>query len=89
MEIVVFLKFSSGNVITYYITEKTMMYQLKNVPTRGKLDGEIRIKAKNTTQYPIARYGELTAIGDWSVCHRTLWGVDGYRQLECLSNDLD
>ena len=73
MEIVVFLKFSSGNVIMFYITIKTIMFQLKNVPTRGKLDGEIRIKAKNTTQYLIARRER----------------VDGYRRLECLSNDLD
>lgn len=55
MEIVVFLKFFSGNIITFYITEKTMMYQLKNVPTGGKPDGEIRIKAENTTQYLTAR----------------------------------
>ena len=68
MEIVVFLKFSSGNVIMFYITLKTIMFQLKNVPTGGKPGGEVRIEAENTTQYPIARYGELTAIGDWSVC---------------------
>ena len=50
-----------------------MMFHLKNVPTRGKLDGEVRITAKNTTQYSIS----------------TLGRVDGYRRLECLSNDLD
>ena len=59
MEIVVFLKFSSGTVITYYITEKTMMFQLENVPTRGKLGGEVRIKAGNTTQYPISTLGRV------------------------------
>ena len=59
MEIVVFLKFSSGNVVMYYITVKTMMYQLENVPTRGKLGGEIRIKAENTTQYPISTLGRV------------------------------
>ena len=50
-----------------------MMFQLENVPTRGKLDGEVRITARNTAQNPIS----------------TLGRVDGYRRLECLSNDLD
>lgn len=45
-----------------------MMFQLENEPTRGKRGGDKRITAENTTQYPIARYGELTVIGDWSVC---------------------
>lgn len=59
MEIVVFLKFSSGNVIMYYITVKTMMFQLENVPTRGKLDGEVRITARNTAQNPISTLGRV------------------------------
>lgn len=59
MEIVVFLKFSSGNVIMFYITIKTIMFQLKNVPTGGKPGGEIRIKAENTTQYPISTLGRV------------------------------
>ena len=59
MEIVVFLKFSSGNVIMFYITIKTIMFQLKNVPTGGKPDGEVRIKAKNTTQYPNSTLGRV------------------------------
>ena len=73
MEIVVFIKFSSGNVIMYYITVKTMMFQLENEPTRGKRGGDKRIMERNTAQNPIGTLRELTAI----------------RRLECLSNDLD
>ena len=36
-----------------------MMFQLENVPTRGKLDGEVRIKAENTTQYPTSTLGRV------------------------------
>ena len=39
-----------------------IMIQLENVPTRGKLDGEVRIKAKTRRSTQLARYGELTAI---------------------------
>ena len=59
MEIVVFLKFSSGNIITFYITVKTIMFQSENVPTGGKPGGEVRMKAENTTQYPISTLGRV------------------------------
>ena len=39
----------------YYITMEIIMIQLKNVPTGGKPDGEVRIEAENTTQYLTAR----------------------------------
>ena len=38
---------------------ETMVFQLENVPTRGKLGGEVRIKAGNTTQYPISTLGRV------------------------------
>ena len=43
------------------------------MPTRGKLGGEVRINAKNTTQYPIS----------------TLGRVDGYQAVGVVENDLD
>ena len=36
-----------------------IMFQLENVPTRGKLDGEIRITARNTAQNPISTLGRV------------------------------
>ena len=36
-----------------------IVFQLENVPTRGKLGGEVRIKAGNTTQYPISTLGRV------------------------------
>lgn len=73
MEIVVFIKFSSGNVIMYYITVKTMVYQLENVPTRGKLDGEARITAKTRRSTQSARRDR----------------VDDYKAIGMFGNDLD